>query len=1078
MKTFTLTKKILCLLLIVFSAFFINSFSLITSIYASTTQKIYYYNSNTNKITNGDFSTSTTSSDGLPKILKNGWTAIESTSASNVTAGVINVETNTFNNSTNNKYGLELNPEYDEKIESTDTNILMIKANNTDAKFGYVSNDIQIEADKYYRLSIRCKTGIYDKDNKTVLYDATASIYTSLSGYNSFTNISTSGNWKTFNFFIATDTFDSSSFNIELRLGNKSVSSEGAVFFDYVVLSEISNLDFYSASEDNQRIIDLNSDFITSFTNSNFEIEDDSWVESENNKSDKSIAKVLSTSSINQYIKENFKKDSVENIANSYVYNNNKSLLIANTEETSTTISSAETNILTIAQHGFYKLSLLIKTGDLSSGGLTITLTDNDSITTTQSNLTSSSNSLDSHNGFTKVDFYIRGNVYKDTSISISFTLGSDNDISGWAIIDNITLQKINANEYAKKTDSNSFDLSKNVSDTETITNGSFNFVSSSSANISYPSAPEGWTASDNANNLSGIIRVRTEYFNKDAVSFGLTSEDNPGPNTSYPGQGNSVDVNTTDENVLMIRNNTNEDVYYTFTGSKVSLNASSSDSKKIYKIQVAVKTLKNSKAFIRLVDSNNNIIAIKDNISSSSDWTNYTIFIKNGISSQEIKLELGTHGNGENNYAFFDYVKYVGEVDMEVSNILSTPNSIYTDLMEDSFYNYSTQINNGLYTNTTYSSYNPDTKNESAIYNGILNTASSSIKTRPESNNKNVFVVSNTVASYQLLISNYTYKLESGSYYEFSVWIKTDFEGIENLKDSGALFEIVNVDSDNNIIRKENTRISNIITNSEENNGWVKYSIYILSEESQNVKILLGLGDNAETYLTQGRVYFDDVVATDITKSVYSNQKQNETTLITKVVAPEEKNKNNNETSTPSNENSGMNIWALLSSIILVIALALAIAGYLIRRIPKNKATKVGKSDYNKAPASINENEVRRELKLNREKKLEEINKELEELTQNKTKLQEQYEKESSVEENLTQKEKLYAKYTKEINKLNKKIDYLNSAISYSKDQNNIKAEETREIKKRKKEAIEEFSKLKIEDSKNIETSSDSKKK
>lgn len=1070
MKTFSLTKKILFVLIFAVCTFFANSFALITNLYAKEVST-HYYLKDTSKITNGDFATSSSSDiDGKPNKLSSGWKADEQASSSSVNSGVINVGTSTFASTKNNKYGLSENPGYDESINSTDKNILMIQSKTDGAQFAYVSDEIELEASKFYLLSIRCKTGIKAEDN-SILYDATASIYTSLSSSENFYNIHTSGAWKTYNFFIATDTFNSSKFNIELRLGSKDVgvNTNGAVFFDYVQLFEISNSDYFTASEDNQRLINLNNDYVTAFDNSDFEVIDDSWIFDENNDNEKSIASILSTSSIQQYIKTNFDESINTNIANTFVHQNNSSLFIANTKETKTKVYSADTNKLNIPQHGFYKLSMLVKTGNLSSGGLDITLTDNGDILTSQTGITSASASSESYNGFKMVDFYIRGNAKKDIEVSLSFSLGNDSNVSGWAIIDNITLEKINESEYNKKSSTNELDLSKNIKNTETILNGSFDFVANKTSTISYPALPTNWKASENANGLSGIIRVRKEYFDVDCLTYGLTNKDNPGPNTAHPllqdkdDLDDIININKTYENVLMVRNNSNKDVY--FTSDSFTFNSSSSSDASVYKIEVAVKTLKNAKAFIRVVDKNGNVVAVKDNI-TANEWTNYTLFIKNGISSQDVNLELGTHGNGENNYSFFDYVQHTSDIDLSLEDMLSTKNSIYCDLMVDSFYNYSSNKVNDLYTNKTYSAYNLDTNNQSAIYNGILNTSLSNIKTRPDANDKNILVVTNTVSTYQLLTSNYTYKLQANSYYEFSVWIKTDFNDIENLEKSGAIFEIVSVNSDNEITRNEKTRIKSIVTNSEENNGWVKYSIYVLSEKEQTVKVLLGLGNNAENYATEGKVYFDDVKVSDITKTEYASQKASNTTLITKVITTDkDQNNNNSNTSNKEETPSEINIWALLSSIILVIALGFAIAGYLIRRIPKKKVAKVKETEYVKSPISVNENEIKRELKLNREKKLEETNKKLAELIETRDKLQAKYEEESSKEDDLTKKEKLYSSHIKELNKINKEIDYLNSAISYSNEAANIKAEEIREIKKRKKEVIEEFNKLKQEE-------------
>ena len=54
-----------------------------------------------------------------------------------------------------------------------------------------------------------------------------------------------------------------------------------------------------------------------------------------------------------------------------------------------------------------------------------------------------------------------------------------------------------------------------------------------------------------------------------------------------------------------------------------------------------------------------------------------------------------------------------------------------------------------------------------------------------------------------------------------------------------------------------------------------------------------------------------------------------------------------------------------------------------------------------------------------------------------------------------------LYKEYTKKANKLTERIDYLNSAVVYLQDEENIKAEERREINKERQLVKEKSKKL-----------------
>ena len=1084
-KSLTFSNKILLILCLVVSMFFVNTFALLSNLTAKAASSNFssYYGTNTIEVENGDFTENEKVSDGLPYNPKTGWTGISTLPSTTVSSGIIDTNFDTFNSTKNNKFGLEVNPGIDTDLTNADEEILMIKAKSGETKYGYVSDTIELKKAQFYVIEVHCKTGLLtdETDPESLINNATASIYTTLSSSSAenFLNINTYGKWKTYNIYVATDTFNSSKFEIELRLGNNTIDSDGVVFFDQVAVKEIANVDFNSVSKDQQNIvINLDNDYTNSFANNGFEEDITStWVLDENNNTDISEIGTYSKTAINQFITTNFDLTNKNtDYANNFVHNNGKLLLMLNKEDSASKVSSHEENTITIKQHGLYLLSMLVKTGNLSGTGLEVTLTEvvedgETAITTTQSGIIcASTDVLPEYNGYQKVDFYIRGNAYFDKQVGITFELGkADKKFSGWAIIDDITLQQINQTEYSSKTTSNEFDLSKNISDTSTIKNGSFNFITNSNSTVSYPATPLNWTASEN-NTLSGVIRVADEYFVQDIANFGgLELSQNPGINTSYPQFGGIPASKLFQyENVLMVRNNSTEDVDYTSDEFTISSNSSSNET--YTKFQVGIKTVNNAKAYIKLINKDNQVLAVYDNISSSENWSTYTIYLKNGITSQEVKLVLGTHGDGNNNYAFFDYVDYESDTKDTVAN---TSNSKYVNLLEDSFYSHSnTLVKPNIYKASNYSMNAYEENKSSAVYNGIIDTSNdSSLKTRSDANDTNVLVVTNTVASYQNLVSNYTYKLTQNSHYEFSVWVKTDFTNCENLEKFGAYFEIVTLDKDGNIVvneEKENTnKFKNIVVTDEENNGWVKYSIYVIAEEAdQNVKVILGLG-YAENP-TKGTVYFDDLKVVDVEKSEYASKVANDTTIVSKVITAET-NEDSTEDSSSSSEataSSDINIWALLSSIILVVALVLAIAGYIIRRIPKKKLiNKIKNSEYNKSPKSVDEKEIKRELKVAREQNLAEINAKLDELKATREKLQTEYEEASNKEESQTEKEKLYTSHTKKINKLNKEIDYLSSAITFVTDETNIKISEEKEIKKRKKEVEQEYMRIKAEE-------------
>lgn len=1019
MKTRLNSNKNFFLSLLLFVCLvFMFSIALLPNFVGAMASNYVYSDYDTISFKNGTFSSYTTGTKGVPYSIKEGWTFVGD---SNISRGIIDVSESKFD--TNNKFGLSSNPNRSDSIDSTtDYYILMFNAGQTSSNSGAKSADVTLTNAKFYDISVYAKS----------LDDGIASISANIDGYTYEFNNLTYTNWREYHFLIATDNIDSAVTNLTLRLGGGATAkSTGSVFFDNIRVAEISNYDFYSATEsDTIKKIDLNRTTITGFTNPNFESGLDGWkVDSVVGSSNQSV-EVLDTATINTKISQLFENN--ENNANTFVYGNTSSLLIVNQDETTSSISTNDTNFLTIPQHGLYKITLLFKTGNLSNNGLTFTLTpENDQVDALEVTNQKSTSGLKNYNGFSQLSLFVKGSPIQDEKVSLKISLG---ETSGWAIIDDITVMPVTASEYGS---SNSLDFSSTITDTTTISNGRFDFADNQSLTVSYPLKPKSWTyTASNYNANSGIIRINPTYFTTDSANYGNPT--NPGVNTAIY-NNIPVDANYFNENVLMVRNNSSEDSFYTMNDS-ITLSANSASSQKIINISVCVKTLDNAKALIRVVDSNNKVVAMFDNISTNNQWTMYNIFVKNGINEYKLKLEIGAKGQNGNDFVFFDGISYTSE-SASTFDEMTKEKCAYVDLM-----------NNSFYSSTNFSSYSsPDS---SYNYSNI-----SSISTRPEATDNFVLKLSNTTDTYQTLISDFTYSLTKDNYYEFSVWVKTDFttDGGHNNNEFGARFEIVNVDSENNVIVDEKNENKNVFCNikatdiKNENNGWVKYSFYIFAESSQKVKVVLGVG--SEENLTYGNAYFDDLVVSDITKDVYTSQTTNQTTIVSTVIekdSPEEDDEENNTTTSPAD----INIWALVSSIILVVALILAIIGYYIRRIPKKKKVKVKSSEYNKSKYDIDEDEIVENLKLEREASLSQLNKDLQEYNSQYEALKNEYDEKTKDQEVVDQK--LYADYTKKANVLLEKIEYINSAIAYLNDVSNIRLRENKEINKKRKELQE----------------------
>jgi flagellar biogenesis protein FliO len=462
------------------------------------------------------------------------------------------------------------------------------------------------------------------------------------------------------------------------------------------------------------------------------------------------------------------------------------------------------------------------------------------------------------------------------------------------------------------------------------------------------------------------------------------------------------------------------------------------------------------------VIDSKGNTLAVIDNINTSGEWEMQTIYVTNSITELETYLVLGMEGHNSSEYVFFDTVSYETSSSSDLENEdLSNKNVFYANLVQNDFVSHSNKtLKPYVYEDLSF--YVLESLGTSS-YHGVIDSRNySNMPVYPESDSNNMLVISNAIDSYITLVSNYTYSLVADTYYEFALWIRT--ANISPLDDTlyGAFFEVVGLDSDGNFVDRESntTRFRNILTTASEDNGWTRYSMYIKCESAQDVKILLGLGD--ETLRLQGNVYVSGITAQSISKDEYAEKENNSTTIVTSVVEKEEDK--GDEPSSKETNPTDINFFALFSSLLLVIALILAIVGYLIRRIPKKNKPKKSKKKpvYSKEASIIDKTTVARDLADKRKVSISEIDKSLNELNSELNKLKTEYEEKSKDDEfvNTT----LYKEYSSKANMLSAEIEKLESAKAYLINERAIKNAERKEVKRRQKEIDKEFEKLKEE--------------
>ncbi len=1020
-KKTSFIKRFLLSTTLVLALAFSSGVALFKSIYMGLSPAFAYSKDSSTKFDNSDFTSTTSNSKGIP-YTANKWTV---SGDAHVNKGVIKVDETSFKSL---NYGLTDNPSRDNSISGTDYNILMFYSKSTAGKAEAKSSEITLSKASFYKISVLAKTDEGALGSITGTFGSKTVDFTNIS-----TEVEGVSYWRTYNFYVATDDFETAKASLTLRYGSSSNvegKTTGAVFFDNIIVTEIDENLFSQATNDiyNKVLSSLKRSTLTSFTNSDFESALSNGFERKDTNGTNTVD-VLPTASINQLIKDNFDNNTT-NIAMTNASGNTSSLLLLNTESETKKVSTKEDNTLKIKQFGLYKLTVLYKTGDLSGTGLNIKIYDKDDADTykaEQTNLTNS-DKLSNYNEFSLATFYIKGSAEGDKEVYMDISLGEG---KGWAIVDDIKLFPIVTSEYSS---TNALDYTSSLTKDSNFSNGEFNFVNIDSQEQSngdiYPATPSNWTLVGDNSVKSGIIRLDPEVFNTDRASYGYPT--NPGFDKAYFSELTN-NAHNYYENVLMLRNASNDEVYY--KSSSMTLSANTLSSSSYTKISVSVKAV-DGIAFLRLVDGNSNLLGSIENISTSSSsltngWKRFNIYVYNGITEQKLELQLGSYGNSD--FVFFDNVDVDTSIkDKPENNVLNADGTIFVNMTTNSFEN-----------KTGFSGHKKQTTNYKFSY--VQN-----VETRPEASDQYILKITNAPATYQTLISDYTYTLTEGKYYEFSVWVKTDFDSVNNSGTYGANIEIATLDNDKNVIENDENanKFVNINTNTLENKGWVKYSIYVLARSTQNVKICLGVG-TAENPV-YGDAYFDDLTVQEINKSDYPAS-STDTTIVSEVIESTTDD-DTNDSDDVKTESADINVWLLISSILLVISLILAIIGYSIRRIPKKKKeVKVDKKKYDKEKDQVDEDLIKKNVKAQKDENLTKLNAEIDDLQKQYDELKAEYEEKTK--DNDTVDQKMYASYTKKANSLIERIDYLKSAVTYLNDPVNTRTMEKKEINKSKKE-------------------------
>ena len=453
----------------------------------------------------------------------------------------------------------------------------------------------------------------------------------------------------------------------------------------------------------------------------------------------------------------------------------------------------------------------------------------------------------------------------------------------------------------------------------------------------------------------------------------------------------------------------------------------------------------------IYIIDDNGTILFEELGINSKNiadkNWSTFEIVIRTAqtTKSLNVKLEIGTEENPVSGVAYFDNFELntAEYTDTEYENLINTANIV--DFTNGGFNLVSGSPNtNGVYeplayTGTLESGSNPSS-GDPVAFGGLIDSENNDFNLEPNPSNNNIIknvmlIKTNGIATYSMK-SNDTISLTNGSYYKFTIYIKTnipEYTGKDGEQAYGAEFSLESIDG---------AKIDKIVSN-----GFVAYNIYVkaLSDIDVNVRFALA-SDKIEN---TGYAYFDNFSYETIEETAYNTAKTDKLANSVFVETEAEEDTSDEET-TPSDNN--VIIWYIVPSVIFALALILALIAYAMKKVKIKKPESKKKGNYDREQ-TMHRDAIRKEAEDRRNERLKALKADLKAVqdeidsleNENKERIAEQRKQHGkSITKEDEKAFKLYAsKHTKLLNKLDSikaEIENVNSSEYLIKEIKKIK--------------------------------------
>ncbi len=933
------------------------------------TSKMSDINANFNSTASGSTSTTSSYYTGSTQIrTPSNWTKTGNL-VSKLKIGVIDLK-----NFNSEEYGIsqaDLPNIYPESMTSnSENNVLMINTESS-SNFGYTSSSIELSANSYYSITVNYYTKPGVAASIYLISDDLSNIETS-----KWELQETNGKWESVTFWISTSITKNLDLTIGLYIGSSSAGGNsisnpmqnGYVLFDNIKINQYSKAYYDNANKthNNNQSINLKAETITSgdgyVEGGNFENGLSAWsapTDEENlNTGGTAVLVDLATFESKDYegLPSNVNPGTDYNS-----YSQTKALMFYSRTEATNTLESKEIEIL---QNNIYRISVWAK-GSLGSGSVNITLSGDipgtleDTASQSYTAFTSNTNTF--NNGWQEYVFYVIGNHSYDAKIKLSLGI---TDARGYVIFDDITSVKISSDDRTNGValDSNAKTLELYNTDSATVPNGYFNFSTSVGNNVTYPLGVANWTKSgtdetESGLEISGIINTKSDIFNANKIYF-----DSP----ANPAQVSPVADDT--NNILMLRNRSQISSYQSYeTESTISLSASTYYR---FNIDICTQDITNRASGINvsIINSDDVVLAQFNNLiinnPTTNNWQTLEVYFYTGNLAQEVSivLSLGSETAPTAGFAYFD--------NCEISSNDASGTAITADsFTEIQTSNYVKKVDLSTESFDSYATLNPTTHlyeplfwelecQEGQEYNfagGILtneNIYAALGQEEFETDLESALMLRNYADTYSTAKYKLNYSFNANGYYKVTVKVKTidlSQEYYNETKDEdgnnipyGANIYIEEFEDKFTAINTASKNVNNFKPFDDEENVFVEYTFLINSTEAIEPTFVLSLG--SENALVSGIALFDDFTITTITEDEYTNataiyedESEYPETLINIVNTSTTTEDEGGATFTPD-----YTVWLAIPTVIIAVAVIVAIVGFTVKKINQNKPEKV----------------------------------------------------------------------------------------------------------------------------------------